>query len=329
MTPSRSRTLWAVACSVPILTFGIIPAAEPASQVASPRAKTGAVAPPDPIVALNDASRAAYRRAKEVALARTGTVILVEGDNLVLKNREQRTETRFTPDVYHVLKTVSHLPLALDVMLTSVPDRGRFDDGFLDELRRYRGLIVTAREKVAALGLERGQSERQARIISESLDLIDSSMKARTCGREDRTAFTRRMAPWVMANATDAARAALDSLHRLVRNWRDQMPAGEWERLTVIVMGRQLPRKDNLAVQYFVRLLGEPGEGKRIVYAEALFDETKALDLLATRLVDTQVGFDFFDDPLRMHRDLLGDAAKEFLPQLLDKPDRAAGPRDR
>src|SRR4051812_9541864 len=105
-----------------------------------------------------------------------------------------------------------------------------------------------------------------------------------------------------MANVADATRAHLDSLHRLVSTWRDGMPVAEWERLKVVVMGGQLPRKDNLAVQYFARLLGEPGEGKRIVYAESLFDEPKALDLLATHLVDAQVGLDFFDDPMRMHR---------------------------
>src|SRR3954462_7953833 len=54
-------------------------------------------------------------------------------------------------------------------------------------------------------------------------------------------------------------------------------PLVEWERLTVVVMGRQLPRRDNLAVRYFAPLLGEPGEGRRIVYAESLFDDPKAL----------------------------------------------------
>jgi hypothetical protein len=84
-------------------------------------------------------------------------------------------------------------------------------------------------------------------------------------------------------------------------------------------MGSQLPRKDNLAVQYFARLLGEKGEGKRIVYAEAIFDEAKALALLGTRRIDTRIGEDFFDDPLRMHRDLLGDAGKARLDELFAK----------
>ena len=54
--------------------------------------------------------------------------------------------------------------------------------------------------------------------------------------------------------------------------------------------------------------------------SDFLFDEPRALDLLATRLVDTQVGIDFFNDPLRMHRDLLSDAAQDYLPILIDKP---------
>jgi hypothetical protein len=257
-------------------------------------------------------------------------VLLVEGDNLVLKDGNRRAEARFIPDIFHVLKAVSHIPLALDVMLASVPDGGGLDEGSLGELRGYRGLIESARDRVASLGLEREQAGRQAKIIAASLALIDDAIEARACDREVRVAFTRRMSPLVLANAAEATRAALDSLHRLVGTWRDGMPVADWERLTVVVMGRQLPRKDNLAVQYFARLLGEPGEGRRIVYAESLFDEPKALDLLATYLVDTQVGLDFFDDPMRMHRDLLGDAAKEYLPQLLgSNPDRAAGDRGR
>jgi hypothetical protein len=326
--PDR-RAFRAIAWSVPLITLGILPAAELPSQIPTPTAKAQDVAPPDPLIALNDASRAAYRRAKEAALTRTGPVILVEGDDLVLKRGDRRIETRFAPDLFHVLKAVSHIPLALDVMLASLPDGGRLDEGLLGELRGYRGLIESARGRIARLGLERGPAERQARIFDASLDFIDSVIDDRACERNDRIAFLRRMSPLILANAAEAARAQLDSLHRLVSTWREGMPVAEWERLTVVIMGRQLPRKDNLAVRYFSGLLGEPGEGRRIVYAESLFDEPEALDLLATHLVDTQVGLDFFDDPTRMHRDLLGDAAKDYLPHLLGRPDRAAGDRER
>jgi hypothetical protein len=128
------------------------------------------------------------------------------------------------------------------------------------------------------------------------------------------------MNPLILANATAAARAAVDALHRQVRLWQGQIPPDEWNRLTVIVIGKQLPRKGNLAVQYFAHLLGEKGEAERITYAEGLGDEPRALDLLATRLVDTQVGIDFFNDPLRMHRDLLSDGARDYLSVMIDAP---------
>jgi hypothetical protein len=329
MTPWRNGKTITVGCSIFILMFGFVFAAAPTSQVAAPPPQSEVKTPTDPLLALNDASRAAYRRAKEAALVRTGPVIFVEGDNLVLKHGDQRTEARFTPDVYHALKSVSHIPLALDVMLTSVHDGDRVGDDLLDDLRRYRGLIVGAQERVRTLGLAPAQARRQEEIILGSLEFIDSLIKSRICEREARTAFTRRMAPLVMANATESARADLNALHCLVCRWKEQLPAGDWDRLTVIVMGRALPRKNNLAVQYFSRLLGEPGEGRRVVYAESLFDEPKALDLLATRLVDTQVGLDFFDDPTRLHRDLLGDAAREYLDHLLEQPAGAVGRQKR
>jgi hypothetical protein len=84
----------------------------------------------------------------------------------------------------------------------------------------------------------------------------------------------------------------------------------------VVVIGSALPRKDNVAVQYFARLLGVPGEGPRLVYAESLWDEARAVNLLGTHELDTAIGSAFFADPRRMHRDLLADAAAEHLKRL-------------
>ena len=68
---------------------------------------------------------------------------------------------------------------------------------------------------------------------------------------------------------------------------------------------------------YFLRLLHESHEGGRVVYAESLWEEPQALDLLGTHLLDGRVGEAFFGDSARMHRDLLGDTAKRYLPRLL------------
>ncbi len=94
------------------------------------------------------------------------------------------------------------------------------------------------------------------------------------------------------------------------------MTQDEWRRLRVVVIGVHMARDDELATQYFLRLLGEATEGRRVVYAEGLWDEPRALDLLATHMIDGSVGAAFFGLDLRMHRDVLGDAARAYLDEL-------------
>jgi hypothetical protein len=103
--------------------------------------------------------------------------------------------------------------------------------------------------------------------------------------------------------------------------WKKDLTAEEWGSLTVIVQGMQPPRVDNAAVQYFARLLGEPhGEGRRVVYAEGLGDEEKALNLLGTLRLDGKLAVAVFNDPVRMYRDLLADAARSAIDDILGAP---------
>jgi hypothetical protein len=293
------------------------PAASPQAPALAPAAKADQTA--DPLLDLNNASRVFYTLAKQQTLARSGPVMIVVGDDLVLTSGEKRTQVRIVPEVFHTLKTFDHIALALDVALTAHSGENPLGQDFLSELRDYRGLFSAAGERIDKVELDAEQRARQKTILAECGRFLDSVLDKRQCPPHERIAFARKLNPLLMANASAAARAALDSLHRQVCEWKRQLTPVEWDALTVIVVGRQLPRKDNMAVQYFARLLGQAGEGKRIIYAEGLGDEPRALDLLATRLVDTQVGVDFFNDPNRMARDLLSDSARDYLPLLLDQ----------
>jgi hypothetical protein len=289
-----------------------------APQVPDPTGKAEQTA--DPLLNLNNASRMFYTLAKQQTLAKSGPVMIVVGDDLVLRKGEQRTQARVIPEIFHALKTFDHIPLALDVALTAHAGETPLGEDFLNELRDYRGLFPAAGERIDKVELDAEQRARQKTIVAACAQFVDSVLDKRQCLPAERIAFTRKMNPLLMANASAAARAALDSLHHQVCEWKGQLTPQEWSALVVIIVGRQLPRKDNLAVQYFGRLLGQPGEGRRLIYAEGLGDEPRSLDLLATYLVDTQVGIDFFNDPNRMARDLLSDSARDYLPLLLDQP---------
>src|SRR4051812_47162388 len=86
-----------------------------ACVTAAPAPDAGA----DPLLALNERFRAEYRRAKEDALAHAGPLILVEGDRVVLRQGERRSEAMILPGGYTALKQVAHVPLALYVVLRS------------------------------------------------------------------------------------------------------------------------------------------------------------------------------------------------------------------
>ena len=98
--------------------------------------------------------------------------------------------------------------------------------------------------------------------------------------------------------------------------WRQEMSAEEWSQLRVVVVEAPQARRLDLGLEYFARLLDEPVEGGRIIFAESLDmseGEPWALDHVAKQELDTAVAAAFFDDPKRLDRDILGDAAIAYL----------------
>lgn len=270
---------------------------------------------PAALTALNDAFRAAYAEAKTRVLAASGPTLIVNGDVFTLLRDGRRVEANVATPVYDPVKTIAHIPLAVYVVLT--PGDGAIGEDRVKTLATLRQLIPPAQASLGAVNLPAATRARQNQIVSGSLDFLDGVAAARRFTRASLIAFTRRMAPLVMENASEAARAQLDAVHAQVSAWRREMSAQEWSGLRVVVIGPHMPREDLVVTQYFLRLLHEPAEGRRVVYAESLWEEPKALDLLGTHLLDGSVGDAFFGDFMRMHRDLLGDAAKEYLPRLL------------
>jgi hypothetical protein len=275
----------------------------------------------DPVTQLknvNDAARAAYRAARERALASSGPIVLYNGDALTFRYGSYRRVSRPTSALYHDLKTVSHVVLGLHALIVPFGD-GALDDRRLFELRQFREMVRVARTAIRRRDLTRAQKDRQEQILQACEGYLTGVLDNGKVEVRRLLTVLRRIQPSLDENATEAARAQIDGLHAEMMGYRKKLPAAAWKQLRVIVQGTQMPRKNHLAVQYFARLLGQPGEGERIIYAEALFDEAKALDLLGTHLVDTQVGKDIWNDSLHMHRDLLSGAARVYLDELFGK----------
>jgi hypothetical protein len=287
-----------------------------AGSAAQTMAPAGPVQPAA-LTALNNAFRAAYSEAKGRALASSGPTLIVSGDTFVLLRDGRRVEANVATPLYDPLKTIAHIPLAIYVTLT--PGDGDLGADRLKTLAGLRELIPPAEGSLDSLKLPAAALIRQRKIVTASLAFLDDVASRHSVANSSLVAFTRAMAPLVMQNVTEAAHVQLDAIHAQMSAWRRELSPQEWSRLHVVIAGPHMPREDLVVTQYFLRLLHEPREGGRVVYAESLWEEAKALDLLGTHLLDGSIGEAFFGEYLRMHRDLLGDAAKEYLPRLLPR----------
>jgi hypothetical protein len=294
-----------------VLTLLAISAGLPAQTMPAP---TGPVQPAA-LTTLNSAFRSAYTAAKTRILAGLGPTLIVSGDNFSLLRDGRRLEANVGTAIYDPVKTIAHIPLAIYVTLA--PGDDVLDGDRIKTLEGLRELIPPAAASLETLQLPTATLARQKKIVSASLAFLEEALAERKPSRVKLLAFTRGMAPLVTQNVIEAAQAQLDATHKQVSAWRRDLSAREWDQLRVVIIGPHMPREDLVVTQYFLRLLHEPKEGRRVVYAESQWEEAKALDLFGTHVLDGGIGEAFFGDYMRMHRDLLGDAAKRYLPRLL------------
>jgi hypothetical protein len=254
----------------------------------------------------------AYTGARTVTLSKLDPLIVVEMDSLILVHGGKRADTKAIPPIYHRLKAVSHIPLAIYVTLAPYGDAPLGDDR-LSRLQVLRAHVAAVVDALDRSGFDAEQARRSRMMLGQCTAFLDSVISTRKFDRADLKTLTRSAGSVVLANAADAARAQIDAYHKLVSTWRAAMPAGDWSKLRILVLGRQMGRKHNVAVQYFAKLLGETGESRKLVYAEELSGEQQGLNLLATHQLDSELAEAFFENPDRMEIDLLGNAASVYL----------------
>ncbi|OJT22643.1 hypothetical protein BO221_23060 [Archangium sp. Cb G35] len=289
----------------------------------------------DPLSALNMAFRDAYAARRDAILASMGPVIAQIDDLLILRRGGQRLVGPARTRRYHELKVVTHVPLALHVLLSG--RRGELDAATRDRLSGIQRLISASLEGLERRGLSQEQSARQRRILEASAAILEQVLSGDGVSAEALSAYTRAQVPDILRNAEDAARDQIDTMHATIEAWKQQMTPEELARLRAVVAVSHTARPGNVAVQYFSVTLGENWEGrfdqedlqpgKRVLASETSFDEAAAFSLLATHVLDASVGTRFFGEEIRLERDLLADAAERILARMFHKePEPPATP---
>ena len=260
---------------------------------------------------LNEAFRQQHADAREREWARHGPVILVEFEKLTLFQGDRRLSAEVLPPVYNRLKSIAHAPFAVYLALEDA--QGPLDNRRKAQLQDIATRLQAVRAALDTAGFSPAALPRQREILDRTATYIAATLKSGMADATELRAFAASTRPLFMKNVEEAAEMQIRGYDEQVAAWQHAFPDLNWRQLKVVITGSALPRKGNLATQYFAKLLGVPGEGERLVYAESLYEEPKALRLLNATAVDARAGSAFFDDSTYLHRDLMADVAARLL----------------
>lgn len=265
----------------------------------------------DAAAELNTVFRGSYAAARAEVLAAAKPVILYDGEKLVLVADGKREAGTLVPVKYHRLKAIAHLPFTLYLELRTPTRRAAEESrAFWTRLGK---LVDDVERELPTYDFTPDELTRQQAIVAASKPIIAAALAGSFPTPGQLLAFTRKMGPLQEANAVAAAAIELDHYRVQAEAWRKTLGAAAWNDVTVVVAGSQMPRKRHRVVQFFSAMLGVAGEGPRIIYAEALYDPDKALNLFGTHKLDAESAAAFFDDPARLDEDLLSRGAAEYV----------------
>jgi hypothetical protein len=225
------------------------------------------------------------------------TVLVVLGDELVVRRGEERRARGFTPEAFHVIKRAAHHPVSAF-------------------LRASQGAAVLRQSaEMARRALTEAGAQLQGAAREDVQSLLQRTLTFLERG-EPSTAFTfaREVGPLLLRLTHHATEVQLTALHAAVEEELANLDADARASLQVVVAGDHQARARSLGMQYFqLRLREHPGADERVTYGEGIETEDEAIALVATRRVDRRIAGAFFGDEKRLQRDVLGDAAAELL----------------
>jgi len=244
-----------------------------------------------------------------------GPIVLCMGNSLTLIKGKERETIPFIKQHYTGLKEVSHITLGTFVLLINHTDE-TLGDKTISKLQAYKAGIEKAAPKVTSdEGLEPNDEARQKELIAETLAFLSKVIIDKHVSADQLQAFVRKTSVPDLDNAYEAAGSQLNAMDKAMSKWHKEMSSDEWNQLYVFIATAHMPRQQLLAYQYFAKLLNQSEEGHRVIVGEnpGTTTEEQAFDLIATHILDRKMASNFFNDPWRMHRDLLSDAAKSWL----------------
>lgn len=280
-----------------------------------------AVIPNDPVARLNATFRALYGANRDGLLADVPLAALtLIGTGEIWRVEYGRLATSYSP--------VEVLPKVKGLMHAVLGAHGVW--GCMLRPRDAAMATEAAQQLNAALGeaMARVSTELPAEladparaVLAELKTLAEGWSAGLPATADQLPAAMRRVNPQLEQVIRAVGAAAFDSLTRSFQAFRDDSKPDHWRQCFVGVCGPGQGRRDNIEIAAALSVMGRDALGTRLLYLENALTIPDGLRFLAAAIVEKDLGQAVFDDPYRMWRDLLADAAIEhaggsFFPEL-------------
>jgi hypothetical protein len=201
-------------------------------------------------------------------------------------------------------------------------------------LLRAAGDAKDAHETAATLGKALEDAKSQAlkelpeeivepatRVLSELLTLSDGWVSGKPATADDFPSALVRAQPDLQKVIRFTGAAAYKSLLTSFQQFHDETDPKDLSDYIIGVCGPGQGRRDNIEIAAAAAFMGKDAIGLRLFYLENALTIPDGLKSVASILIEKNLGQAVFNDPYRMWRDLLADAAVEgigesFFPQI-------------
>lgn len=317
------RTILAAAATVAmVVTVGGCGSQSPPPDLGSSGAATPAPTSPTSVAqlqgmgiteqndALNVLMRGWYRNSAATTMKQY-PLILVPSDGRVDVYREgQSTTVPVAMEETTNLKNYGHISLGLFGVLWPVAN-GDTSAHAASSVQEFIKAVHLYQANLGQLKLSEPQKAACTHLIDGALSLANQALAPGfTAGTLHRGLSA--LAPSASEILAFAGEAYLRAYQDTADQIEKSVGTALYERAVIIAAGSAPSRRDSANLAVFVKRFGVDQIGKRIFYAENVFEATGARDLLGTILNDRALAEQMFDDPHALWQDALSATATKF-----------------
>lgn len=163
--------------------------------------------------------------------------------------------------------------------------------------------------------------EPATRVLSELINLSDGWRSGKPATADDFPDALGRVQPYLQQVIQFTGVSAYKSLLTSFQQFHAETNPKELNEYIIGVCGPGQGRRDNIEIAAAAAVMGKDAIGLRLFYLENALTIPDGLKSVASILIEKSLGQAVFNDPYRMWRDLLADAAVEgfgasFFPQI-------------